>query len=219
MKTKPLLSIVAFMALATTWSRAELSWEKKEIRVEATPLEKEITVRYPFKNSGSEEVKFKSIRTGCSCVSAEVDRLTVPPGGTGEVTVKFTPEFRIGEQKRPIAIQLDDANQTKVALYLRVDIPEVIRPSPIFLKWAAEEAVTGKSVTIITDEKFPVESVRVLPMRPPIETKVSLSDDGKNYSVEVLPKRQPEPQAFYLNVEAKLRTGETKRTAVYVVIR
>ncbi|HEV7868260.1 MAG TPA: DUF1573 domain-containing protein [Chthoniobacteraceae bacterium] len=200
-------------------SRAELSWDHKEVHIKATPLETEVVARYPFKNEGTEPVKFKSFKSACGCVSITVSTMVVPPGAAGDVTVKFRPEFRIGDQKSPIAVQFDDVKQTRMALYLRVEIPEIIRPEPLFLKWGAGETLEPKTVTIITDEKYPVASMSTRAVNPRWQAKVTPIEHSRNYSLQVLPERGLGPQAQYVEVDAKLADGQVKRTKVYVVVR
>lgn len=207
------------LLLASSVARAELVWAHKEVHLKATPLDQEVTARYPFKNTGTETVKFKLFKSACGCVSITTSTMVVPPGEQGEVTVKFTPEYRIGDQKRPIVVQFDDAAQSRMAIYLRVEIPEIVRPQPIFLKWNAEEALEPKTVTIVTDEQYPINSVRVRSAHPLWKTKVTPIENSRNYTLQVLPQRGTAPQAQYVEVEAKLTDGQVKRTNLYVVVR
>jgi len=196
-----------------------LSWETKEIHLKASPLDKEVVARYAFKNDGAEPVRFKSFDSTCGCVSITVSTMVVPPGECGDVVVTFAPEYRIGNQRRAIVVQFDDATQAKMALYLVVEIPEIVRPQPAFLKWAEGESIEPKSVTIVTDEKYPVESLRVLSVLPHWQTNIRQVENSRNYTLEVLPKRGPVPQGQYVEVEAKLTDGQVKRTNLYVVVR
>jgi hypothetical protein len=222
MKTNMMVSCFGFASalfLGSFAAHGELLWERKEVRLKATPLEREVVAVYPFKNEGAETIKFKSFKSTCGCVSITTSTMVVPPGAKGEVTVKFAPEYRIGDQKRPIAVEFDDERRTRMALYLRVEIPEIVRTEPIFLKWGPEESLGAKTVTIITDDQYPVESVSIRPTNPLWETKVERIENSRNYTLQVLPKRGPTPQAQYVEVEAKLADGQTKRTNLYVVVR
>jgi hypothetical protein len=145
--------------------------------------------------------------------------MAVPPGESGEVKVVFTPEFRQGTQKRPIAVQLADEKETRVALYLHVEIPEVIRPNPIFLRWGPEEVLAPKQVTIETDQHHPVQSMTVRPTNPLWDATVTPIANTRNYSLVVLPKARRGTQSQYIEVEAQLLSGHVKRTKVYVVVR
>jgi hypothetical protein len=209
----------AALLLTGLSARAELTWEHKEVHLKASPDEQEVVARYPFRNDGTETVKFKTFRSACGCVAITTSTMAVPPGAKGEVTVKFAPEYRLGDQKRPIVVQFDDAKQSKMALYLRVEIPEIVRPQPIFLKWGEQEEIEPKAVTIVTDEKYPVESVRVRTCHPAWETKITPIENSRNYTLEVLPRRGPAPHSQYVELEAKLADGRLKRTNVYVVVR
>ena len=214
-----LLAVFVTLLVLASSVEAELTWERKEVRLKAGPLEKEVVAHYPFRNDGNEVIKFKSFQSTCGCISITTSTMVVPPGVAGEVTVTFAPEFRLGQQKRPIAIQFDDENRTRMALYLQVEIPEIIRPQPLFLKWSHEEAIESKAVTILTDGNYPVESIRVRSAHPGWETKVTRIDDSRDYKLEVLPRRGPGPQAQYVELEAKLADGQVKRTNLYVVVR
>lgn len=215
-----LLPVISFALFLTPPSaQADLVWAQREIHVSATPLQKEIVASFPFENTGAEVVRFKDLRSGCSCVSMTVSTMVVPPGAKGDVTVRFAPEFRIGKQKRPIAVSFDDENETKLSLYLIVDIPEIIRPEPLFLRWTPEDALHPKSVTLVTDENYPIESVSIRSRHHGWATRATPIANSRNYSVEVLPNRTGKPQGQYVEVEARLASGEVKRTQVYVVVR
>lgn len=208
---------VLFAAGSTV--HADLVWEKKEIRLKAEPLDKEVVARYAFKNESAEAVRFKSFDSSCGCVSITVSTMVVPPGASGDVAVTFAPEHRIGTQKRPIVVQFDDSKQSKMALYLIVEIPEIIRPQPLFLKWEEGEKIEPKTTTIVTDESYPVESMRVRSTHPHWQITLTQIENSRNYSVQVLPRRGPAPEAQYVEVEATLTDGHIKRTNLYVVVR
>lgn len=213
-------SIILLLSLATAVvARGELVWESRDVRVKATPEDKEVTAQYRFKNDGKELVKFRSFKSACGCISITASTMEVPPGGQGEVTVKFVPEYRIGAQKRPIAVQFDDERNSRTALYLTVDIPEIIKPQPIFLLWDPEEPIQPKSVTIVADEKYPVESMIVRSVHPHWQAKVVPIENSGNYTLEVLPRRGAAPQGKFVEVEAKFKDGQVKRTNLYVVVR
>lgn len=213
-------TLAAATLLWTTVSgAAELVWETKEVRIKAALTDKEIVASFPFKNTGSDPVKFKSFKSACGCVTIAASTMEVPPGSTGNVKVVFTPEFRQGMQKRPIAVQFDDEKQTRMALYLHVEIPEVIRPKPIFMRWGPEETLEPKAVTIETDESHPVESMTVRATNPLWEAKVSPAPNSRNYVLEVSPRARRRVQSQYVEVEARLANGQVKRTNVYVVVR
>ncbi|MGV3533697.1 MAG: DUF1573 domain-containing protein [Chthoniobacteraceae bacterium] len=211
--------VVAALLWTTADARAELVWDTKEVHLKAALSDTEVIARFPFKNTGGQSVKFKSFKSACGCVTIEASTMEVAPGSTGDVKVVFTPEFRQGKQKRPIAVQFDDEKQTRTALYLHVELPEVIRPQPIFLRWGPEETLGTKEVTLEVDADQQVESMTVLPSNPLWETKVSPAPKGRDYVLQVTPKGRRGTQSKYVEVEARLANGQVKRTNVYVVVR
>lgn len=210
---------IGALALVVHLSQAELAWQTKEVHLDASPLEQMVEARYPFRNTGTEIVRFKSFKSACGCLEVTASTMTVPPGATGEVKVVFTPEFRIGSQKRPIAVQFDDAKQSRIALYLTVDIPEIVRPEPKFLRWGEGETMAAKAVTIVTDAQYPVESMRVRTANPHWVTRIEPVTNTSNYRLEVLPTRGATPRGEYVELEARLKNGQIKRTNLYVVVR
>ena len=214
-----LIALLSIIPLLPSAAGAELAWDTKEIRLKATASAKEVVARYRFRNDGSESVRFRSFNSTCGCVSITVSTMVVPPGASGEVVVNFAPEFRQGVQRRPIAVQFDDAQLSRMALYLVVEIPEIVKPQPAYLKWAEGETIEPKSVTIVTDENYSVESMRVRSSHPQWATKILPVENSHNFTLEVLPRRAPIPQGQYVEVEAKLTDGQVKRTNLYVVVR
>ena len=73
-------ALTAALLLTSPLAFAELVWEQKEVHLKATPMDKEVVARYPFKNEGTEPVKFKSFKSTCGCVSITTSTMVVPHG-------------------------------------------------------------------------------------------------------------------------------------------
>jgi hypothetical protein len=216
------LAWAAALLFVAVPARAELTWKSVQVDLEATLEDKELKAQFPFKNEGTETVTFKEIKSTCGCVSMTVSNQVVPPGASGEVNVVFRPEYRVGVQKRPIMVEFDDAGHSRKALYLAVHLPEVLRAEPIALKWERNEKLEPKTATIVTDEKFPVKSLRVLPgLEPgsqPVATEVTRVENSRNFSVEISPLKRG-TDALTLSLEATLEDGKVKRTDMFVIVR
>ncbi len=200
----------------TQVASASLVWETREVRLKASPYDKEVTASFPYTNDGKEAVTIKSLRSTCGCVVPKVENMVIPPGGKGEITAVFTLEHRIGTHKRPITVEFADPKVPKLGLYLYVEIPKVIRSKASFLRWGPGEPLEPKTLTVEIDEQFPVESLAAKSKHPNLEIKVTPTGPSRTYTVEVQPHPVKGSIATVLNLEATLVGSGLKRSDVLV---
>lgn len=98
------------------WTSPFLSFDRL-MHDAGTVSENAEPVRTVFKvrNTGSEALKFGRIETGCSCVSASLSPLFLPPDSTAVLTVIYYQKHHTGVHPRHISLYLAEPTDTVVA--------------------------------------------------------------------------------------------------------
>ncbi|MCY4418679.1 MAG: DUF1573 domain-containing protein [Cytophagales bacterium] len=73
---------------------------------------------FPFKNTGNEALILFKISTTCGCTAPEWPRDPIPPGETGEISIRFDSKGKIGSQNKIVTV-LSNALNESVILSLR----------------------------------------------------------------------------------------------------
>jgi hypothetical protein len=212
-----LIQVFAFLLSGLSpEARGELVWETKEVFRKASPFDKEVAASFPFRNTGTEPITIKSVRSACGCMVPKIRNMVIHPGETGEITAVFALEHRIGKQKRPIAVEFADPARSRIGLYLHVDIPEVIKPSASFLRWVREEALAPKKLSVSVHEEYPIQALNAFSKDKRLDIKVSRDGAQGLYAVEVLPRAEGQPIAAVVTLESTLPGDLRKRRDFYV---
>ncbi len=59
---------------------------------------------YPFTNIGKVDLIITNATSTCGCTVPEYPEEPIPPGGKGEIRVKFNSEGRLGKQVKPVTV-------------------------------------------------------------------------------------------------------------------
>lgn len=77
-------------------------------------------VNYTFKftNNGTEDLKIQSTSASCGCTVPQSPKEPIPPGGTGEIVVRFDSKNKTGQQS-PVITVVANTNPKQTRLSLR----------------------------------------------------------------------------------------------------
>jgi hypothetical protein len=211
-------AIAAFILGHNEHASAGLTFEKKEVVVDATPFDKELIVEFPFKNTGETPITIKQIRSNCGCTTATLKKLEYAPGESGVIAAKFEIGVRMGEQKKPITIDTTDPKEPKIAVYLVARIPEVIKMPKSFILWKEGEDREKRSISIMTTSDFPVKDIIAKCDRPQFHIDMQRVSPTE-YRMEVTPTVAPGKLVGTVQLEVVLETEQRKRAFAYVGVR
>ncbi len=81
---------------------------------------------FKFKNTGTGPLLIRKVKTSCGCTTSFYTRDTIPPGGEGEIRVKFNSAHKYGKQLKTITVITNSPKTTKVVLRMTgtVEAPE-----------------------------------------------------------------------------------------------
>jgi hypothetical protein len=76
--------------------------------------------RFRIENLGRKPLKILEVRVGCHCTRVDpFGQSWVAPGGSTELTVRFTPERNQGVQRQAVVVRFDDPKCPQLVLRLR----------------------------------------------------------------------------------------------------
>lgn len=127
-----LITVVCF--LLCPMAQAELTWEKKVIRLDVHPLQVEGRAAFRFNNAGTNTVDLLTVRTTCGCMSASASTNQVAPNESGTIDVLFNYRDKIGPQRKAVAIRTSDSKP--IFLYVEANIKPAYRLSVKRLDWS-----------------------------------------------------------------------------------
>lgn len=198
----------ACIALVTSLSAAGLEFD--EILIEAdAPIDSKTVMRdFTFTNTSDQDVVIREADAGCSCLAVKVagGKLAYSPGESGTLRATFEMGSFQGSVDKPIFIWLQNDRDEKPSntVTLRVHIPEVIKMSPKNLKWEMGSKPLMQVLKIEMDYKKPIHVNSISSSNPDFETKLVTIEEGKEYHVEVTPKRTDVPSLAVLRIETDL---------------
>lgn len=74
-----------------------LEFERTVINLgEMTEDDAPVTVKFAFRNTGTQPVVITKIHTDCGCTAAQTDKLQIQPGEKGSISVTYTPKNHPG---------------------------------------------------------------------------------------------------------------------------
>ena len=136
--------------------QAGLEWKTTRIVVNAGIDDKQTTAIFPFTNTGEEPVTIRDISTTCGCTTAALDKRVYLPGEAGAITAVFDHGDRAGRNSKTIRVVATGGETKTHDLELTVDIPTLLRVSPMLLRWRVGEAPAPKVLRVETDPNYPI---------------------------------------------------------------
>lgn len=88
-------------------------------------------VNYTFKftNNGTEDLQIQSTSASCGCTVPQHTKEAIPPGGTGEIVVRFDSKGKSGQQS-PVITVVANTNPKQTRLSLRGFVQVNAAPQP-----------------------------------------------------------------------------------------
>lgn len=186
MKARSFAVVFASLNLLALSAQAALTWESKEIDLHPTLTDKTAVAHFKYKNTGDKPVKITSVHPSCGCTTAALAKDTVAPNDSGEIVATFNIGDRTGPQTKTITVATDDSEAPTV-LTLKADVPQLLKITPIFIFWSANDVLNPKTINVTVGGDFPV-------------TKLNVESTDKSIGLEV---KQDSPTAFRIIVTPK----------------
>jgi len=199
-------------------ARAELKWEQSTVDVNPAPGEKQAVAHFKYQNTGTTQIRFKSVKASCGCTTTQTQKEVVNPGEKGEIIASLNIGDRTGQQVKTVTVQTDDPDPTKTTtiLTLRANIASSLEIKPTFVYWTSGEAPKTKKISLKAAKEFPVKDIAIKSNNPNFESKIVPGKAGE-WTLEVTPKDtshamgtslllqtdypKDAPKSFYVNAQ------------------
>jgi hypothetical protein len=186
-----LCALLAWAGLLLPLPAAELAWERTEIVTTATLADKRVEATYAFTNTSGNPVEIVKTAGSCSCLTSEISKKIIAPGGSGTLKAVFLAGGRRGPQEESIVVRF--ADNTSQLLRWRVELPDTVALSPDHLAWKVGAGETPQSfeVTLADPAVTRFKSAQV-PGRG-FEAEWKELEAGRKYRVTVRPVSSQRP--------------------------
>ena len=198
MRTHTFAFTLSLILCVTT--RAELKWEQTLIELHPAAGDKEAVGHFKYQNTGSQPVRFKSVRTSCGCTAAQSQKEAVQPGEKGEITATFKIGERTGTQVKNVTVETDDPTKPTTVLTLKAVIPQEIEINPTFVFWGQGETPNPKTIVVRAGKDFPLKNLKATSSNPDFQAKVEHTGSGE-FKIDVQPRETSQPTSATLTIQ------------------
>lgn len=182
--------LITSLCVFLLWSaaQAELQWEQKTIPLQVHPLQVEVRVEFPFKNTGTNAVEILSLRSTCGCLIPSMSTNRFEAGEVGSVDVVFDLRDKKGPQRKGVAVRSSDAPKNPVILYVQTHIPEAYTLSAKRLEWSLDGDRAPQTCRLINRLKEPVRLISATSSLDSFSVDLKVIREGFEYEVQVVPQ-------------------------------
>lgn len=171
----------------------------------------QLTVKFPFKNTGDQKITLLSTESDCGCTTATLDKQIFQPGESGVITVNFAIGDRVGPQEKKVRVRASDQTEPHV-LTFKTNIPVFARVQPQFVYWANGEPSTPKSMVFeLVDTDSPIQNLTATSNNPAIKPEVRVIEKGRKYEISVTPGATEKFLLATIQLTAQLASGKPAR--------
>ncbi len=110
-----LLVFLGLSAFGGAASAQEIKFETVAIDYGTISQGSDGTRVFKFKNVGEQEGIVYEVRSNCSCLVPKWSRAIIPPGGTGEITVKYDTQ-RVGAFGKSVTVSSNSKSAPTITL-------------------------------------------------------------------------------------------------------
>ncbi len=166
---------------------AGLNFEATTLEVKADSGASNLTIKFPFKNTGDKKVTVFSTESDCGCTTAGLEKKDFEPGESGVITANFAIGDRVGPQVKQIRVRASDQTEPHLLVF-KTNIPLFARVQPQFVYWANGEPPTPKSMIFeLADADTPILKLTASSNNPAIKPEVRELEKGRKYEISVTP--------------------------------
>ncbi|WP_420385420.1 DUF1573 domain-containing protein [Roseivirga sp.] len=110
-------------------SGASFQWESTVHNFGTIQQGEVVNYTFKFTNNGTDDLQIQSTSASCGCTVPNHTKEAIPPGGTGEIVVRFDSKGKSGQQS-PVITVVANTNPKQVRLSLRGFVQTNAVPQP-----------------------------------------------------------------------------------------
>ena len=199
-----------FLALLASAQAQNLQWESEELKFSPAPTDATVVAHFKFKNIGEAKAKIKGVNSSCDCTKVTLEKYDFAPGESGDVVATFTIGVRTGIQDKVLLVESNDVTKPRIALRMKIAIPEVAQLRPSFLFWSQTEPFTPKEISLEVMNGVPVKAITVESSDPKVMAKVESVKRGQEYRIVVTPSETDQQIMAMLSIKTDYPPGNPK---------
>lgn len=110
-------------------AKAAFDWDETLYNFGTIKQGEVVNYTFKFTNVGTEDLRIQSTSASCGCTVPQHTKEAVPPGGTGEIVVRFDSKGKNGQQN-PVITVVANTNPAQTRLSLRGFVQVNAAPAP-----------------------------------------------------------------------------------------
>lgn len=206
---RAVILLAALLSLGIA-ARADLKWQATRLEFHPAAADQEVNAAFPFTNIGAEPVSIDSVKTGCGCTTATLEKLTYQPGESGRVEATFHIGDRIGIQDKVIQVWIHGI-KGPVLLSMVTFVPELMRIEPKFVFWREGDPPVPRQIRLTLLPDANLGSLHVISLNPKFKAALVPLRSGSLYMLNVTPTDTAAQAAGPLIVEAMAGSAVSKK--------
>jgi hypothetical protein len=215
------LPAVPAAAAATPANEGKLRFEKTRLDIGKVRAGETADLKFPFRNTHSQEIQIVAVDGDCGCVTPEFPR-SVAAGGTGEIKARFEPQaYWDGKMEKSLTVRTTDPAQPETRLAIAVEVVPFVAiqpPSPIQVLYKHGETYQ-KEIRLTPREGSGIRITTALSDSPEVKATLepSSSSEAKGaYLLKLAIGPHDKPGDFISTV--RVQTSEARLPELRVVL-
>jgi len=213
------LSLLALLGMLNfAAAQSALRWDKKVADLQPDPAEKTARADFAFTNVSKQPVTIDSVKPGCGCTTAALEKKTYQPGEKGHITAVFTIGSHKGDQVKGINVTVRGEREPTV-LTMVTHVSEPVKIDPPLVFWRTGDALRAKTITVRLPANMGLRLMKVSSNDPKMTAKLETVKEGTEYKITVTPGDTAQKSMATLNLQGVTRSNEAKTLQAYAQVK
>lgn len=143
-----ILTLTSMLGLPPAAWASGLEWKTVEVSLKGEATQAKLTAAFPFRNTGSSEVRITAVESTCDCITGKTQKETYQPGEAGEIRAELNAAMLSGKQTRTLKVVTNAPDAAPTVLTVEVEMLERVVLSSRFLYWTPDGLADEKQVDI-----------------------------------------------------------------------
>ena len=216
------MKFAAFVLFALGWlslARADLTFEKDRVEIQAKPEEEEVTGLFPFKNTGATTVEIMAIESNCGCLAAGADKTAYAPGESGVMKAVFNISNLAGPSDNSLFLPLKGDSRPEAKVTIAVDVPVFFKIEPKLTNWKIGDKPEPKSLLFKVLAGDPVAVTNIICSREGFTVQKEVVKEGREYRITITPNSTAQPIMGALKIETDSKIPRYKKQMAFFAVR
>ncbi|HEY5793049.1 MAG TPA: DUF1573 domain-containing protein [Chthoniobacterales bacterium] len=212
--------LALFLCVAAGAARAELQFQKTELRDQIFEESGAILRAFDFQTTGEKAAQILKVTPSCGCTVADLSKKAFSPGEPGKLSFRYNPEGRQGIQAVSIDVETETGGKKAATrLTYRVNVLQAVILQPEIVFWKKEAAASPKEVLVRADDSLVPKSFKI--EEPPRHFSAELRWDKERllHLLQITPSQPMQPIKEPIRIVMEDQTGRRFEKTLFALIR